>query len=123
MFLSPLHTNSNLAYFGSSLLSETVLGVYIEWWMNYDGAIIRDNDGTTKELLFNIAGSPLCGMNTCTAIGRNGLYHSITIRSFAPVWQSFAKVNARYYHCKCKYLVYGTEKVIDVLSKENLLNL
>jgi hypothetical protein len=73
MFLSPVPIRNILAYSGESGFRKPTIGIYIEWWINCESSIIQDENAKT-ELVYYIAGSPLTGTNSCSAVNESGKF-------------------------------------------------
>lgn len=114
MFLAPLPIRNGLAYTGTSGMCNPTLGVYIEWWRNYECAWTKDKYGE-RHPIYYIAGSPLSGSNKCAYVGDDGDGHSVSVYPFSPVWGSFMEVNAHYTEAKQLYDAYSLEEVIEIL--------
>ena len=114
MFLAPVPIRNGLAYTGTSGMRNPTLGVYIEWWRNYECAWTEDKQGK-KQPLYYIAGSPLSGCNACAYVGDDGDGHSVSVYPFSNVWRSFMEVNTHYTEAKQLYEAYSLEEVITRL--------
>lgn len=119
MFLCPIPIQNGLAYTGTRGFYRPTLGVYLEWWLNCESALICENDGT-KKLVYHIAGSPLSGSNRCGVVDENGKTEGKSIPSFISLWPSFMDINSRYDEAKDQYDAYTLKQVIEILDKENL---
>lgn len=96
MSLTPTPFRNGLAYTGSSGLGDATLGVYLEWWSTCERSVLK-YDGEVRALTYHIAGSPLSGSNSCSAVNREG--RTITVRFISPfsdIWGSFMGINRRY---------------------------
>ena len=127
MFLAPVQVPNGIAYTGTSGFGHPTLGIYLEWWMNWQKDIRHDRNGKDA-LTFQIAGSPLSGRNHCCCVYPDGTTGSITHSPFIDVWSSFMKINRRYNEAKQKYEAYSLQEVYDILvaadeSKERKLSL
>ena len=114
MFLAPVPVRNGLAYTGTSGLRNPTLGVYIDWWRNYECAWAEDKYGE-RQPIYYIAGSPLSGSNKCAYIGPEGDGCTVSVYPFSPVWRSFMSVNTRYTEAKQRYEAYTIEEVIERL--------
>ena len=114
MFLAPLPIRNGLAYIGTSGMRNPTLGVYIEWWRNNECAWAEDESGVNQPIYF-IAGSPLSGCNSCAYVGADGDGHTTSVRHFAMVWRTFAKLNTHYTEAKQIYEAYTLEDVLNIL--------
>ena len=122
MFLAPVPVRNGLAYTGTSGFKNPTLGVYIEWWRNYECAWAEDKYGE-RQPIYYIAGSPLSGSNACAYVDTEGDGHSVSVYPFSSVWRSFMSVNAHYTEAKQLYESYSLEKVITRLfgnSSDNI---
>ncbi len=115
MFLAPVPSQSGLAYIGSSGFSNPTLGVYLEWWLNCKVDVTKDEEGK-EALTYQIAGSPLSGMNKCRRVYPDGTTAGISYSSFPPLWGLFMKINERYSEAKSMYEAYTMEEVVNILS-------
>ncbi len=112
MFLTPLPFRNNLAYSGTSGLSDATLGVYLEWWETCERSVIK-KDGEIHALTYYLAGSPLSGINRCNAVTRNGETENVSFPgSFAELWRPFMATNKRYAEAKGIYQSYSLEETI-----------
>ena len=66
MFLCPVPIQNGMAYTGTSGFQRPTLGVYLEWWLNCESAMVCEEHGTEK-LVYQIAGSP-CRAETAVAL-------------------------------------------------------
>ena len=114
MFLAPVPIRNGLAYTGTSGLKKPTLGVYIEWWRNYECAWAEDKYGE-RQPIYYIAGSPLSGCNACAYVDTEGNGHSVPVYPFNNVWRSFMSVNTHYAEAKQLYEAYSLEEVIERL--------
>lgn len=122
MFLAPVPVRNGLAYTGTSGLRNPTLGVYIDWWRNYECAWAEDKYGE-RQPIYYIAGSPLSGSNACAYVDTEGDGHSVSVYPFNNVWRSFMSVNAHYTEAKQLYEAYSLEEVIERLfgnSSDNI---
>ena len=116
MFLAPVTMDNGLAYTGTSGFRNPTLGVYIEWWLCCPQDITHDLEGQPA-LTYFFAGSPLSGMNSCSAVTPEGKTIKINYGSFREVWQSFMRINRRYDEAKGKYEAYTLKEVRDLLKE------
>lgn len=114
MFLTPVPVQSGLAYTGTSGFHYPTLGVYVEWWLNGDANITKDENGR-EALTCHIAGSPLSGINHCTCVYPDGKIGGISHYPFNNVWSTFMKINNRYTKAKLMYEAYTLTEVVDIL--------
>ena len=117
MFLAPVSIRNGLAYTGTSGLRNPTLGVYIEWWRNYECAWAEDKYGA-RQPIYYIAGSPLSGCNKCAYISPEGDGCTVSVYPFNNVWRSFMEVNNHYTEAKQLYEAYSLEAVIEILFGE-----
>ena len=119
MFLCPVPIQSGIAYTGTSGFHRPTLGVYIEWWLNCENALVFNGIGT-KKLVYHIAGSPLSGSNRCGVVDEKGKTETETIHPFSSLWPSFMRINSRYDEAKSLYQAYTLKEVIEILDGESL---
>ena len=119
MFLCPVPIQNGMAYTGTSGFHHPTLGVYLEWWLNCESALICDENGM-KKLVYQIAGSPLSGRNNCGVVDENGKTETESIYPFSSLWPNFIRVNSRYDEAKSQYQAYTLKQVIEILGKESL---
>ena len=119
MFLCPVPIQNGIAYTGTSGFQRPTLGVYLEWWLNCETALICDGNGM-KKLVYQIAGSPLSGRNSCGVVDENGKTETESIYPFSSLWPNFMRVNSRYDEAKSQYQAYTLKQVFDMLEKESL---
>lgn len=118
MSLTPTPFKNGLAYTGSSGLGDATLGVYLEWWGTCKRSVIK-YDGEVLGLTYRIAGSPLSGSNSCSAVNREGRTFTVRfISPFSDIWSSFMSINSRYADIKKHYpaSVYTLEETIAKLK-------
>ena len=118
MFLAPVAARNGLAYTGTSGFKRPTLGVYLEWWQTSDDAMRIDNEGC-RSLVYSLAGSPLSGMNRCSAVREDGKIEIVSLSSFNRHCGSFFKINARYTEAKVRYQAYTLQEVLDILHRED----
>lgn len=119
MFLAPVKVQNGLAYTGTSGLRHPTLGVYLEWWKNYEEAAVDANDN----LVWYISGSPLSGSNCCCSVDRGGRHVKIAQRTrFIDIWHSFMEVNNRYVEAKQRCEAYTLDEVLIKLRGEDYRN-
>ena len=118
MFLSPVTMNNGIAYTGTSGFRRPTLGVYLEWWTLTTEAMSIDSEGH-RRLVYHIAGSPLTGMNHCTAVCDDGKRRRVSLSSFGRHWGPFTCINKRYDEAKVQYQAYSLEQVIAILKAED----
>ena len=115
MFLTPLPFQNNLAYSGTSGLSDATLGVYLEWWESCERSVIK-KDGEIHALTYYLSGSPLTGINRCNAVTRDGITEKVSFSgSFAELWRPFMAINKRYTQAKRIYQAYSLEETLAIL--------
>ena len=118
MFLAPVAARNGLAYTGTSGFKRPTLGVYLEWWQTSDETMRIDNEGC-RSLVFSLAGSPLSGMNRCSALREDGKIETVSLSSFNRHCGTFIKINARYTEAKVRYQAYTLQEVLDILHRED----
>ena len=118
MFLAPVAARNGLAYTGTSGFKRPTLGVYLEWWQTSDETMRIDNEGC-RSLVFTLAGSPLSGMNRCSAVREDGNIEIVSLSSFGRHCGSFIKINTRYTEAKVHYQAYTLQEVLDILHRED----
>ena len=119
MFLCPVPVQSGLMYSGTSGFYRPTLGIYLEWWLRCEEALVVKEDGM-KWLVYKMAGSPLSGMNRCSMVNKEGENKSSQLISFLPLWSNFMNINSRYDEAKSRYQAYSLEEVIETLEREGL---
>ena len=103
MALTPTPFRNGLAYTGSSGLGDATLGVYLEWWDACRKSVIKNGE-KPYALTYRIAGSPLSGSNSCSAVTRDGRTITVHLMSpFSDAWGSFMHINQRYADLKNLY--------------------
>jgi len=103
MSLAPTPFRNGLAYTGSSGLGDATLGVYLEWWDACRKSVIKNGE-KAYALTYRIAGSPLSGSNSCSAVTRDGRTITVHLMSpFSDAWGSFMHINQRYADLKNLY--------------------
>ena len=116
MFLATVKVQNGLAYTGRSGFRCPTIGIYLEWWLNYQEAA-TDAKGN---LVWYISGSPLSGRNCCSSVTPEGKHVRIAQRtSFGSIWSSFVEVNTRYTEAKQLAEAYSLEEVLLKLRGED----
>lgn len=120
LFLTPVYTSSGLMYFGPGGFRNATLGVYIEWWLTCDSAVIVDKETNVLQgLICTMQGSPLSGVNRSTAVMRDGTFEYPNIHFFFKAWYPFVKINGRYADAKRQFAHYSMEEAVRILSAKN----
>lgn len=116
MFFAPVNIVNGLAYTGRSGFGNPTIGVYLEWWLNYQEASIDKNGN----LVWFISGSPLSGSNCCSSVTQEGKHEKIAQRTpFSSIWSSFINVNKRYTEARQRCEAYTIEEVLIKLHGED----
>lgn len=119
MALTPTPFRNGLAYSGSSGLGGATLGVYLEWWDACRKSVVSYDEGIYA-LTYRIAGSPLSGSNSCSAVTRDGRTITVHLMSpFSDAWGSFMRINRRYAEMKPFHHAYTLEETIAKLKETN----
>ena len=118
MFLCPVAIQNGIAYTGTSGFRKPTLGVYLEWWGLVEEAMRTDKNGC-RSLVYQLAGSPLSGRNSCGAIREDGKIEAISLSSFGRHWGPFMQLNQRYTEAKQLYQAYTLQDVLDILHQED----
>ena len=118
MFLCPVAVQNGIAYTGTSGFRRPTLGVYIEWWLLAKDAMHTDAKGR-RSLVYQLAGSPLSGMNKCGAVCEDGKQVIVTLSPFNVHWRSFMELNQRYTKAKQLYQAYDLQEVLCLLHEED----
>lgn len=118
MFLCPVAIQNGIAYMGTSGFRKPTLGVYLEWWGLVEEAMRTDKNGC-RSLVYQLAGSPLSGRNSCGAIREDGKIEAISLSSFGRHWGPFMQLNQRYTEAKQLYQAYTLQEVLDILHQED----
>ena len=118
MFLCPLPIDNHLAITGTLWFEHPTLGVYIEWWESVPGSKPTDADGHPN-LVYRIAGSPLSGMNHCSAVDETGTTRTMSLTPFKDHWRPFKEINTRYTDAKRLYQSYPLAEVLRLLHQED----
>ena len=118
MFLCPVPIQNGLAYTGTAGFNHPTLGVYLEWWLSCEKALILKVD-KTNWLVYFISGSPLSGANKCGIVNEKGEIDSECLCPFPLVWRSFASINMRYDEAKSLYQAYTLDEVVKKLGRRS----
>ena len=118
MFLCPVAIQNGIAYTGTSGFRNPTLGVYLEWWGLVEEAMRTDKNGC-RSLVYQLAGSPLSGCNSCVAIREDGRSEAVSLSSFGRHWSPFMHLNQRYTEAKQLYQAYTLQEVLDILHLED----
>ena len=117
MFLTPTPFKNELAYSGSSWMGGATLGVYLEWWDACEKSVLK-YEGDIDALTYRIAGSPLSGSNSCSAVTRDGKTFAVHFPvPFSEIWSSFSRINQRYTEAKQRYQAYTLEETLVKLRE------
>ena len=119
LFLCPVPIQNGIAYTGKSGFQRPTLGIYLEWWLNCESALVFNGIGK-KKLVYRIAGSPLSGMNHCGVVDENGKTETESVYPFSSLWSIFMRINSRYDEAKSLYQAYSLEEVVEILDEESL---
>lgn len=118
MFLCPVAIQNGIAYTGTSGFRKPTLGVYLEWWGLVEEAMRTDKKGC-RSLVYQLAGSPLSGRNSCATIREDGKIEAVSLSSFSRHWVPFMHLNQRYTEAKQLYQAYTLQEVLDILHLED----
>ena len=118
MFLCPVSIQNGIAYTGTSGFRKPTLGVYLEWWGIVEEAMRTDEKGR-RSLVYQLAGSPLSGRNSCGAVRDDGRTEAVSLSSFSRHWGPFMHLNQRYTEAKQLYQAYTLQEVLDILRMED----
>lgn len=118
MFLCPVAIQNGIAYTGTSGFRKPTLGVYLEWWGLVEGAMRTDKKGC-RSLVYQLAGSPLSGHNSCGAVCEDGRTETVSLSPFSRHWGPFVHINQRYTEAKQLYQAYTLQQVLDILHQED----
>lgn len=122
MFLCPVNVQNGLMYTGYSGFLRPTLGIYIEWWKNVAGTMLKDKEERSW-LIYKFGGSPLTGMNRCCLLAENGEKKSEQVSHFKDLWVPFMRINSRYSEAKSRYKAFELEEVLEILLSEGRLEL
>lgn len=111
MFYAPVSVENDLAYIGTNGLQNPVIGVYIEWWLTCEAAVIVDGRGN-RGLLFHFSGSPLSGSNSCQYIFPDGKIITKHNSDFCKAWKCFRELNIKYESFKRKDNVFSIKELV-----------
>ena len=118
MFLTPIVAHNGLAYTGTSGFHHPTIGIYLEWWSHCLGTMVI-SDGGRMSLVYQIAGSPLTGSNSCGQLYESGESAPIRLSGFSKYWQSLMQINTRYDEAKQIYQAYTLQELLDILHEED----
>ena len=118
MFLCPVAIQNGIAYTGTSGFRKPTLGVYLEWWGLVEEAMRTDEKGR-RSLVYQLAGSPLSGRNSCGVVRDDGGTEVVSLSSFSRHWGPFMKINQRYTEAKQLYQAHTLQEVLDILHQED----
>ena len=119
MFLCPVPIQNGLMYTGTSGFYRPTLGIYLEWWLHCENAMVRMED-KSKWLAYHLAGSPMSGSNRCGIVNKEGKTLTTQLHSFLSLWSSFMEINNRYDEAKSLYQAFTLEEVVETLEREGL---
>lgn len=118
MFLTPVSVQNKLAYTESPGMDAPTIGVYLEWWSSCLGSMVISDSGRMS-LVYQIAGSPLTGSNSCGQLYESGESAPIRLSGFSKYWQSLMQINTRYDEAKQIYQAYTLQELLDILHEED----
>ncbi len=118
MFLTPIVAHNGLAYTGTSGFHHPTIGIYLEWWSHCLGTMVISDSGRMS-LVYQIAGSPLSGSNSCGQLYESGESAPIQLSGFSKYWQSLMQINTRYDEAKQIYQAYTLQELLDILHEED----
>ncbi|WP_297171015.1 hypothetical protein [uncultured Porphyromonas sp.] len=118
MFLTPIVAHNGLAYTGTSGFHRPTIGIYLEWWSHCLGTMVISDSGRMS-LVYQIAGSPLSGSNSCGQLYESGESAPIRLSGFSKYWQSLMQINTRYDEAKQIYQAYTLQELLDILHEED----
>ena len=118
MFLTPIVAHNGLAYTGTSGFHHPTIGIYLEWWSHCLGTMVISDSGRMS-LVYQIAGSPLTGSNSCGQLYESGESAPIQLSGFSKYWQSLMQINTRYDEAKQIYQAYTLQELLDILHEED----
>lgn len=118
MFLTPIVAHNGLAYTGTSGFHRPTIGIYLEWWSHCLGTMVISDSGRMS-LVYQLAGSPLSGSNSCGQLYERGESAPIRLSGFSKYWQSLMKINTRYDEAKQIYQAYTLQELLDTLHEED----
>lgn len=118
MFLTPIVAHNGLAYTGTSGFHRPTIGIYLEWWRHCLGTMVISDSGRMS-LVYQIAGSPLSGSNSCGQLYESGESAPIRLSGFSKYWQSLMQINTRYDEAKQIYQAYTLQELLDILHEED----
>ena len=118
MFLTPIVAHNGLAYTGTSGFHRPTIGIYLEWWSHCLGTMVISDSGRMS-LVYQIAGSPLTGSNSCGQLYESGESAPIRLSGFSKYWQSLMQINTRYDEAKQIYQAYTLQELLDILHEED----
>ena len=108
MFLAPVKIG----------FKNSILGVFIEWWLNCPSASYVS--GRTQWLIFSFAGSPYTGSNKFRAVSNTGEFEKdLSSPSFGWLNGSFKEIDRRYAEVKQRYQAYTKDEVVEILKKND----
>lgn len=117
MFLCPVPIQSGMSISGTSGFESPVLGVYIQWWETFAGAMFTDKKGR-RRLVFRLSGSSLSGHNICGVVHEDGTTKNVELRPFWDYGKPFIHINNMYKSAKHQYQAYSLQQVLDILDHE-----
>lgn len=91
------------------------LGAYLEWWTEGRQAV-RMNDEGRLSLVFQLAGSPFSGTNSCTEIYEDGTIKNCKIHSFSRSYGLFRKICRKYEDSQPCPQVFTISEVVSTLK-------
>ena len=118
MFLTPIVAHNGLAYTGTSGFHHPTIGIYLEWWSHCLGTMVISDSGRMS-LVYQIAGSPLTGSNSCGQLYESGESAPIRLSGFSKYWQSLMEINTRYDEAKQIYQAYTLQELLNILHEED----
>ena len=120
MFFTPVLFTNGLTITGVTGFEHPVLGVYIEWWNNYQDSKVVDDNGVIL-LIYHLSGSNLSGCNLCGLVSSDGKMTRRWIPYFITMCRRFATINRKYEEQKQNIGAYSLEEVIKLLSSRLII--
>ena len=119
MFFCPVPVQNGLTYAEMNEFGNATLGVYIEWWLACDNALICKDDDT-QWIVYQIFGNSISSYYSCGIVNEEGITDRATVHSFLPFLQSFTKINNHYKAAKNQCQAYTMKEVVEVFRQEGL---
>lgn len=115
MAYAPINMPNGLMYCGDKAFRGATIGVYLDWWLECEKAVVTDED-EHRHLIVCFGGSPLSGWNKCHMVDEEGVVSETRVQGFPTLWRPFSQICRRYAKGEKPEQPYCFEEVICRLT-------